>query len=1086
MKHKNIFFIIFLSFFVLIIVFAGCSRHENEEQTTANTDDTVHSETGSSVETSAKDETVTYDDLVEPKERVPASAAGASSQTVLYVKDFGAVGDGLTDDGPSVSKAINEAAGKNATLIFEKGKTYYIESSTNNSSGFSTPFALTEASNITIDGNGSVFKMKPGLRYFAFTGCSDIKLVNCKFDYSVPVYLVGKVKSVSGTYVEYEVDQNPYVDSYDFTSVNGFSIKFNKGIQNRPHRFMGEMKKTGDRTVGVKYKSDPGCSAGDLVYLPNPGIGHCIGESVYIGQCGGALLFENIEIRSAPSFVFAIKGNDAEIYFENVDLSADKSMNREIEMVAWRDGYHCKDNRGGIHWNECTVDVIFDDVFNISGTLGIITEVEDDNCFVATNYEYYSMGQMHGYNCTAGDVIDVYDIESGKYLGYATVRKAIDNPDGTCTVVLDYGQSISGLEKGYVVANRETCAPGSTITNSKFTGTYRFLRDFRVENTWFDVLEMWIMVEGGVEGPLPGNLDFVNCTFNSGNINIDALNRNTSKLLRNIGSEIRDIGFWGCNFNSKCRIITKTKSTYVREENYNENDLFTVKNAEHARRPVHVVPSQDDMKYGIMFDFTRYTTLIGDAKTVNISKIANDALKNKLLNTQGFYTLALMLENKTEDEAVFEFSELSPDKVPFLYDGSTYLISIDYYTESKVSSSFGIKSSEGNKTVNDDLFRGEQAGRASFIYNSEKGAQGMYITLKKNSCVYIGNITISPYSNANPSIEQLENGHTFEWSGNVTIGENSEVVNVSDISDEKVRKDITNVSDGFSDKVLHINGDMGEFTGFTDKSYYRSGTTYHISLYSYVKSKMEQADGGTQIYLLILDGTSGNRILAQKIFDSEGISHLELDWTVGNSGEYAITFYISNTPKKYADIYLGDFTITVERSNKPDSFINGIDYKKLLKSDVSSSYTFDFSENNLCDMGKDNYTTLSSITEKAALVMKKAGFGETVYYADSNFNLYSLSDVIENGKTYKITMNVYDCKGNLASSGERGAFVLLNMTEGRQNGAEINYTVKNNNENSRISEISFEFKTPSGTDTFLLYQLTQCEFFIGSLTVEVK
>lgn len=66
---------------------------------------------------------------------------------------------------------------------------------------------------------------------------------------------------------------------------------------------------------------------------------------------------------------------------------------------------------------------------------------------------------------------------------------------------------------GYTVANRAICAPGSTIKNSRFTGTYRFRRDLRVENCELSLLAMWILEDGGVEGPLPGNLDFINCTF---------------------------------------------------------------------------------------------------------------------------------------------------------------------------------------------------------------------------------------------------------------------------------------------------------------------------------------------------------------------------------------------------------------------------------------------------------------------------------------------------------------------------------------------------------------------------------------------
>ena len=106
----------------------------------------------------------------------------------------------------------------------------------------------------------------------------------------------------------------------------------------------------------------------------------------------------------------AIKGNNAEMYFENVDMLPDAEDGREIHMVSWRDGYHCKDNRLPIHWNECDVGVLYDDVFNISNTLGYITEVADDNVFTAVNYELWLQGRRISPGYRIGDVVDVYDL----------------------------------------------------------------------------------------------------------------------------------------------------------------------------------------------------------------------------------------------------------------------------------------------------------------------------------------------------------------------------------------------------------------------------------------------------------------------------------------------------------------------------------------------------------------------------------------------------------------------------------------------------------------------------------------------------
>ena len=68
-----------------------------------------------------------------------------------------------------------------------------------------------------------------------------------------------------------------------------------------------------------------------------------------------------------------------------------------------------------------------------------------------------------------------------------------------------------------------------------------------------------------------------------------------------------------------------------------------------------------------------------------------------------------------------------------------------------------------------------RAGKTATLYfqweaqGDEKG-NGMRLTFADGGQVYVGNIDISKASNRNPSREQLENGHTFRWSDEVTIG----------------------------------------------------------------------------------------------------------------------------------------------------------------------------------------------------------------------------------------------------------------------------------------------------------------------------
>ena len=488
---------------------------------------------------------------------------GCGYVNVFYAADYGAVGDGVTDDGPAICQAVNAAAGAHGKLIFEANKTYYIGTSTNASSPFTTPFAFKGSENVTVDGQGSTFLFAPELTYFVMTDCHNITMQNCCFDYAVPVYLVGTVTAVDGKTVTYSVDVEPYLDYYDYTGITAFSVKARSGVQNYAHGYIKTMTKTGSREITVVHSSGVGnYRVGNTIYLPNPGVGHVGNEAVFLGGNSGTLTLQNIEVRAARNFVFSIKGNTAEMFFENVDLAPSPDNDRAIQMVGWRDGFHCKDNRGAIHWSDCENGVLFDDVFNIRNTLGGIERVEGADTLYAWDYGHSTAEQKHSFNCLAGDVLDFYDQFGDVYYGYAIVVSAERN-DGLTEIVIDPENSTVDLSKLDLsvcrIANRDTCAPGSTIKDCTFSGSFRFSRELTVENTEFNLLSLWILVEGGFEGPLPGDLTFRECTFRYGYIQIDGYNRwDTGAYIPNIGAQITGIRLYDCTMTDGCYFQTQT------------------------------------------------------------------------------------------------------------------------------------------------------------------------------------------------------------------------------------------------------------------------------------------------------------------------------------------------------------------------------------------------------------------------------------------------------------------------------------------------------------------------------------------------
>ncbi len=1086
MKRRSILILIALLTLTLCLGFTACRGDDPTTDTTdgatiaPDTPDTPNESgeapTEESTEAPTEPETEPVPEPINRSE-YPKEQAGAKTETVLNAADFGVKGDGKTDDGIAIGRAIEAAIEQKATLRFESGKTYYIGSTDRSAGPFGSPFAMNGAEGVTVDGGGSVFRFAPGISYFALTSNKDIRICNMKLDLSVSPYLVGTVKAVNGANVTYTTDIEPhqtYVDSRN--SVN-FSIRYNEGTQQRPHQFINTVQKTASKEVKVEYQHENhGYAVGDKVFLPNPGVGNALSEIMYISANTGCMVFENIEVWAAPSFIANVRENDAEIYFENVDYVPGAENDREIKMVSWRDGYHVKDNRRPIHWNECDVDVLFDDVFNVSNTLGYITSVKNGNRFTVTQYELYTYGSFHPFSCREGDVIDVFS-SKGVYAGEATIRRIIENPNGTMDLVLDYGEELRKMEEGWLVGNRDTCAPGSTITNSRFTGTFRFRREIRIENCVFDMLITWIREDGSVEGPIPGNIDYVGCTFNGGSIDIGAAGAS-------VRAAIKDIGFWGCTFNKGAHVAPGRNVVVTEADTWTEEGLFTYKNRKMTKVPMVIEPNEMDFVNTVTYDWTHIMMQVEGGQLLPLSKLEDAAIREALVANNGFADRVLVLTGG-ESGTRYVLGGLSADFLShFHVAGKSYMFSINYYATA-AGGAAGFLAGDASTAINENLFETANAiAAAACVYDPVEGNTGFYIDVPAGATVYIGTVNVTATSWANPSADQLYNGHTFPWSKDITISKRGEALTYDQITDETVKNAILGAERGFtSGKVLHVTGEMGDFTAFTDKEYYVQGKTYHISIDAYIASPMVPKDG-TKIYLLAMDDTPGNRALAEGLFTGEGFYHFEMDWTVGNTGEKSLKFFFNNVPTAYADIYIGDFTITMARSLKPDVFLSRNDFHTLTAEELKAGYTFDFTDGNLMNTGVNAYAATSLLPEETAAFLRENGFGDTFYYASENFTFGSLPNNLTGGKKLRITMQVYDVLGNLTTTLPRGAFLLLHMQGGVQNSAEVSYKIEADPDNSRLLTITFDTNTPGGTDDLLFYGLTTVEYLIGSITIQ--
>lgn len=132
---------------------------------------------------------------VSAKTTKPAETSESSKAVTLYVKDFGAKGDGTTDDGDEVMAACAAlmAAPDGSTLVFESKKTYLIDKSP-----LGVALWIEGGKNKSLKGNGSTILANPanGVKYLVTNNTVGMTVEGLNFNYSKEHFFIGKTESI--------------------------------------------------------------------------------------------------------------------------------------------------------------------------------------------------------------------------------------------------------------------------------------------------------------------------------------------------------------------------------------------------------------------------------------------------------------------------------------------------------------------------------------------------------------------------------------------------------------------------------------------------------------------------------------------------------------------------------------------------------------------------------------------------------------------------------------------------------------------------------------------------------------------------
>ena len=491
----------------------------------------------------------------------------------MYAKDFGVVGDGVTDDAAAIAAAVAalRRSGPLSELHFEHGKTYYADPG-----AADALFVLDRCKGLRIYGENCRFVVEETKPYARLTNTKYCTLSGMTFDYAKKPAFTAQCAYVNveaGTAV-LVADRDIGMDSAAvYTPPSGIGGYF--GVLDRQdarcHMYIKkyEMINRQKRTFRIYFEMTDANTArwlaSDLMtygmICPMPGAAHlATAERGFTVVGNYDLTLSLIRVNACYKFGMFISQNEGTLRLTDVDfVPADNALDRDMCFTSWRDAFHVKDNRCRILWESCDCVGSYDDILNVSSSALAVSDYDAASDTLFLRWEESGTGLY--YPILPGDTLQVIDTVSGADCGTVTVTEVLSQSAGVNQVRIDRKLSdAAGDGTGWLAFFTNRCASESVIDNCDFSGTIRLRGPITVRNTRIVNYRIWLDVEGSREGPVPRRIHFKSCDILSlpgATVIVD------SYCPRANGYHVEDIVFEDCVLDADTFVIGQYDRAYV-------------------------------------------------------------------------------------------------------------------------------------------------------------------------------------------------------------------------------------------------------------------------------------------------------------------------------------------------------------------------------------------------------------------------------------------------------------------------------------------------------------------------------------------